>query len=450
MCMGRTARCPIAMRDHTLVNWQSYQQMVGEWYQAFMNSPGERFALYLEDSLDFSAALLGAWHAGKCVYLPNDNRPATCEALQSEVNGFAGDFSGMPRSILPEKASTPINFSPLSPDTTRLVIYTSGSTSRPVPIVKYLRQLMAELVTLEQMWGERLTESRILATVSHQHIYGLLFRLLWPLCAGRVFDARRLEYPEGVITRLAGLPGAALITSPALLKRLPDNLPWQQVSARLSMIFSSGGPLPLDAAQQVCRLTGLHPIEVYGSSETGGIAWRTQKTPDNASWQTLPNVAVALDEAGLLKVRSPHLPDANWFHCADRSELTDDGGFRLLGRSDRIIKIEEKRVSLSAMEQQLADAQEVTEARIVPIEGDRLVLAAVVVLSPAGQRLLENHGKLVINRQLRQHLSHHVEAVALPRRWRYVAHLPQNAQGKTTQADLRQLFCEPDHAPNQT
>ncbi|PSD47026.1 hypothetical protein C7E25_24925, partial [Stenotrophomonas maltophilia] len=30
-------------------------------------------------------------------------------------------------------------------------------------------------------------------TVSHQHIYGLLFRVLWPLVAGRLIHPRRLR-----------------------------------------------------------------------------------------------------------------------------------------------------------------------------------------------------------------------------------------------------------------
>lgn len=439
MCVGRTANYPTAIRDRRFVSWQCYQQAVSGWRLAFMNRPGERVALYFDDSLDFAAALMGAWHAGKCVYLPNDNRPATCEALQGEVDDFAGDFP-LPINTITPTTATATDYLPLTPHTTQLIIYTSGSTASPVPIVKCLRQLMAELATLEQLWGEQLAAAQILSTVSHQHIYGLLFRLLWPLCAGRIFDARRLEYPEGVIARLADQPKAALIASPALLKRLPDNLPWPSVNDRLCAVFSSGGPLSREAAQHVCQLTGQQAIEVYGSSETGGIAWRRQNTQHETPWQVMPGVAVTLNEAGLLQVNSPHLPDDRRFSSADRAELTATGGFRLLGRTDHIIKIEEKRVSLSTMEHRLADVAEVAEARIVPIEGERLVLGAVVVLSPAGQQRLDTLGKPAFNQLLRQHLSHHVEAVALPRRWRYVAHLPQNPQGKTTQADLRQLF----------
>ena len=67
---------------------------------------------------------------------------------------------------------------------------------------------------------------------------------------------------------------AVLVASPAHLKRLPPALPWGLAAARLSGLFSSGGPLP-DAALADCRSLLLQaPIEVYGSTETGGIAWR--------------------------------------------------------------------------------------------------------------------------------------------------------------------------------
>jgi acyl-coenzyme A synthetase/AMP-(fatty) acid ligase len=41
---------------------------------------------------------------------------------------------------------------------------------------------------------------------------------------------------------------------------------------------------------------------------------------------------------------------------------TGDGGFVLAGRADRIVKIEEKRVSLSAIEQRLLASPLVREA----------------------------------------------------------------------------------------
>jgi 3-hydroxymyristoyl/3-hydroxydecanoyl-(acyl carrier protein) dehydratase len=54
--------------------------------------------------------------------------------------------------------------------------------------------------------------------------------------------------------------------------------------------------------------------------------------------------------------------------------------------------------------------------------------------------VLAAEGKSGMNRRLRQALAGVVEAVALPRRWRYPEQMPLNAQGKTTQAALLALL----------
>jgi acyl-coenzyme A synthetase/AMP-(fatty) acid ligase len=64
-----------------------------------------------------------------------------------------------------------------------------------------------------------------------------------------------------------------------------------------------------------------------------------------------------------------------------------DGRFRLLGRADRIVKIEERRVSLDALERALREDAEVDDVRVLVLPGQREQLAAVVV--PADPTLLE-------------------------------------------------------------
>ena len=68
-----------------------------------------------------------------------------------------------------------------------LTLYTSGSSGAPKPIRKTLAQFDAEVRTLEAQWGALVGDATMLGSVPHHHIYGLLFRLLWPLAAGRAF-----------------------------------------------------------------------------------------------------------------------------------------------------------------------------------------------------------------------------------------------------------------------
>ena len=190
---------------------------------------------------------------------------------------------------------------------------------------------------------------------------------------------------------------------------------------------------------------GQVPIEIYGSSETGGVAWRRcgELSPE---WVPLPGVDWRIVD-GQLEVASPHLPDAGWWRSADRAQPCGERGFELLGRADRIVKVEERRVSLPALERQLMAAPEVAEARVLLLEGARAQLAAVVVPSEAGVARLHALGRRAFAHALGQALAGGYDAVTRPRRWRFVDVLPANAQGKTTDAALRALFNPDRPAP---
>lgn len=401
-------------------------------------------ALYHEDSLEFAAALVGAWLAGKTVWLPADVLPATCAALAGNVDAFWGEF---PADYAPQSPSAAgdAEWRAPAPDFPALVVFTSGTTGTPVPIPKRFSQLTSELEALETQFGAPLGDAAVVSTVSHQHIYGLLFRVLWPLAAGRPVHAARHEYPETLAPALAARP-AVLLASPAHLKRLPDHLDWHGATANLRAVFSSGGMLDEAAAHHAGALLGQTPIEVYGSSETGGIAWRRRTATAADGWTPLPGVAWKRSADGLLAVRSEPAGGDDWLVLADRVDDQEGGRFVLRGRADRIVKIEEKRISLDAIEAGLLAGGLAREARVLACPDDghgRQVLAAFVVPSDAGRAVLGEGGKTALNAHLRAQLASGLEAVALPRRWRYLDALPVDARGKTTAAQLLALLAPP-------
>jgi acyl-coenzyme A synthetase/AMP-(fatty) acid ligase len=409
------------------------------WHALLRAQPGRHFALYLDDSVECGAALLGAWHAGKTIWLSADTLPATCASLRASVDGFLGHFPDGLQPPAPVDAGAASFAAGLAADFPALVVFTSGSTGAPQAIPKKLSQLAAEVATLEGLFGAAAGAAAVFATVSHQHIYGLLFKVLWPLSTGCAVHALSIAYPEQLAQDLAAGP-CVLVASPAHLKRLPAHVDWRGAAGMLRAVFSSGGPLAAEMAFAAAALLGRTPVEVYGSSETGGVAWRQRSAGADDAWLPFPTVAWRLDGVdGALEVRSPHLADDNWLALADRAGSTNDGRFHLLGRTDRIVKIEEKRVSLTAMEAALTSTGLVAEARVVPCEalpGERSKLAAFMVLAPAGRAVLDAEGKVALNGRLRAVLADTVDAVALPRRWRYLDRMPEDAQGKTTQAAL--------------
>ena len=242
--------------------------------------------------------------------------------------------------------------------------------------------------------------------------------------------------------RLGQFPAAVLVASPAQLVRLPDLVRLPAMTAAPRLIFSSGGPLPATAAQALAEGLGVAPIEIFGSTETGGVAARNQSV-DGDLWTPFPGHRVQCAENGALLLHSTFLKSDEPWLMDDRIELLADGRFRLCGRLDRVVKIEEKRLSLPDMEARLGEHAWVTAAAAVPLVGRRQTVGAVVVLSPAGRAHLEATERRLVVATLRAHLERYFDRVLLPRRWRFVESLPVDERGKLTQAALQAVFESP-------
>jgi acyl-CoA synthetase (AMP-forming)/AMP-acid ligase II/3-hydroxymyristoyl/3-hydroxydecanoyl-(acyl carrier protein) dehydratase len=445
-CGDRAAEGPVAFRGETVFRRADFLARVGAWRDTLAGRGGTRWAIFVQDGYEFACALFGAWAAGKTILLPSDAQPGTVERLRGQVAGFIGEFPVKGALTGPEEGAPPSAPVRPDPDAEVLVVFTSGSTGEPAAIPKLLRQLDREIRTLHGVWGAEAGAVPVLASVSHQHIYGLLFKILWPLCRSAPFVSEQLGSPEEVVGRLTRAPGV-WIASPALLKRLPSDLPWAATRPNLRLAICSGGPLPAEAASHCAELLGRPVIEAYGSSETGGVAWRV-RIGAAVPWRPLPGVEVrACPERGLLAVRSPWLPTDDEWLTADRGEVAADGSFQLFGRADRIVKVEEKRISLTALERTLEGSELVREARALLLPEGRL--AVIAILRPVGEALRRQAGRRAVAEKLRDWLRPHVEGVAIPRRFRFVETFPCDPAGKATDANLRALLAEPGAGPDE-
>ncbi|XZG71019.1 AMP-binding protein [Chitinibacteraceae bacterium HSL-7] len=403
--------------DGSALGRAGFDALVATARQTLAALAAPRAVLFDEDRVRFAAWLLAAWDCGITVVLPADDLATTRSALS------ALPWLGGPLAASSHRGT----YHAGAPG---VMIYTSGSTGAPSECAKRLDQLVNECQALEAAFGPQLPDDCALAaTVPQQHLYGLLFGLLWPLASGRPWLSTTLPYPES----LATLPGPqpwALVSGPGLIKRVSAH------QRDFAAVFSSGAPLPAACARSAPATFGCAITEVWGSSETGGVAWRNDA---DAAWQPLPGVGVAIADDGQLSVRSPFLEHDGWMTTSDRAEHSGTG-IRLLGRSDRIAKVEGKRVSLSAIEHALLALSGVQAARALLLSGSRDEIGAVLVLDDAGTALRRALGSAAHNRQLRAALAGQLDVLAIPRRWRVVSRLPVNEMGKTPQAQLAALF----------
>ncbi|PTO74261.1 AMP-binding protein [Vibrio splendidus] len=447
LSQNRAPESIVCFDDNSEITWQTFNDYLSQLVNLLSSSHFQRVAICTQDSYLFSVAFLACAVSKKNIILPGNYQPCALAELSEHFDCLLVDDSigevevSDVRNIQnlldsSPKAQQPLidNLAPIDLAAIQLTLFTSGSSGTPKAIDKTLEHLDIEIAQLDKNWGDLLKGNRVHSTVSHQHIYGLLFRILWPLCSGVPFARHNLEYPEQILSHAN--KQSVLISSPALLKRLKH----ETKSAQLAGVFSSGGPLPTESAHQALNLLGHFPIEVFGSTETGGIAFRQQQSAQTP-WQLFDCIEASLNSENCIKLLSPYIDNNNWYQTADECEMVSENQFILKGRTDRVIKIEEKRVSLVEVEKRLEQLPWISECVVIPFEEpERLILASVLVLSDQGQAKLATMSKGKFWLMLRSELRKWLEPIAIPRKYRIVDEIPLNSQGKRLTSHIEQLI----------
>lgn len=406
----------------------------------------KRALLLHENRGYFLAGFLACLHAGVEIVLPQANTPGHIEDILEpediilKGSGRLKDFSDISINIDPPEMQKEIHMlNSLQPELAKVTLYTSGSTGAAKKVTKSLIQLENEIHELERLWGADRNQRVFYSTVPHSHIYGLLFSLLWPVCAGDKIQARTLGLWEEFVSDLQ--ENDVIISSASHLGRIPNGITFKEKRVN---VFSSGGVLNFSAVSHISSLTGRLPMEVYGSTETGGIAYRSQET-ESPPWKFFKNVKGRANQEGLLQVLSPYLPSLDFFQTHDRVTILEDGSFLLHGRADRIVKVEGKRVCLVQLEKHLLNLEEISETFVNVVDAkSRDTLGAVIVLSSIGMERLKNEGKKSLIHAFDDALAKYFDRVVLPRKWRFVEKLPLSDTGKISREEALKILEGPD------
>ncbi len=458
---GHDDRAVVAFDADTVVRWSEFGARVAALRDQIRATGGSRWLVFSEDALSLAVGLFAVAHAGGVAVLPPNGGRGTLERLSETADGCLIDIDWQPADnrlqhldlAVPVEVAEdlPLGFSELDRDAPFVEFYTSGSSGDNKGVAKRLRHLDDEVVVLERVFGAAVGDARVVATVAPHHIYGSLFRVLWPLAAGREFATRTLLHGEEVAARLRERT-SVLVSSPVQVKMMVETEVLRGTG--VGAVFTSGAPLDEQAAVGLAEQVGEAAFEVFGSTETGGVAWRQRPAGGDVPWRPFPNVDVSADAAGTLVVRSPFAsvgePDGGLtrFVMGDRVEFATDGSFRLRGRVDRTVKIGAKRLSLPDMEAELARLPTVEDVALIAVRrGAEQRVCAAVVLAPVGQHFLSELGRGDLGRELAAKLSPFFDRVLLPKTWRFVDSLPRNAQGKLPAAALHALFSTDEDRP---
>lgn len=253
----------------------------------------------------------------------------------------------------------------LSSPEPRLALATSGSTGAPTMVWKSWQVLCGEALGLSDFypWPADDRAGPLVSLVTPIHIYGLLHSLLLPLVTGRsivqLSDVTLGPSPAEQAA-LSGQACALLVITPASWPRARELM----TALPVAVLVSSAGAFGSQRQAQL-RATAspeLAAFEIYGSTETGGIAW--QDLLAFAGFKAFSAVTLQLAPDGPATVHSPYIFPSG--EAVLQDELEPWGkGFRVLGRRDQVFKYGGTRHSLSAVAQELARAADLPVERVV-------------------------------------------------------------------------------------
>ena len=106
----------------------------------------------------------------------------------------------------------------------------------------------------------------------------------------------------------------------------------------------------------------------------------------------------------------------------------------------RIVTLEQQRLSLTAIESALLDSDLVADARCLLLDEVHPQFGVVVVPSAQGWALVDTQGRRAYTGKLRDLLAASIDTIVRPECWRLVWALPQDEQGRTSDAAAHALF----------
>jgi acyl-coenzyme A synthetase/AMP-(fatty) acid ligase len=392
-------------------------------------------AIYCEDRVYFTIALLAAWMRGQTAIFPPDSTAHMFRLLSADfpnlycLTDIVLPFETSDVVIVSDVATADGENTPLKelPAThPAIVIFTSGSSGKPSINNKTWGMLVAGGKMLPNMLGlGDLRRYNVVATAPSQHMYGFETGIMSVLQGGAAVHSERPVFPSDIARCLDQIPlPRILVTTPIHLRSLVESgitLP------ALCRIVSATAPLSQDLARRTESQLEAPVWEIYGFTEVGSVARRQTMTSD--IWSLREDFLAGGEgnqqyvDWSVFNLRIPF---------PDEVDILDPTRIRLRGRAQDSVNIAGKRASLSGLSAKLMQLEGVVDGTIwQPDEdegyGNVSRLIAFVVAPESSQD--------AIRRELRQCM----DPVFVPRRIFFVETLGRNATGKLPQEALRKL-----------
>ncbi len=399
-------------RGLRVARW-SYEQTAKTAYQFARElkargiEKGDRILLWAENGPEWVASFFGCLLGGVIVVpLDIQSDPAFVARVQEQVGAKLALCGAVTRPLadlnLPiltlDELSTSVAHHSLAPylvtdineDDSVEIVFTSGTTAEPKGVRITHRNLLANLVPLEQeikpylKWEHAVHPLRFLNLVPLSHVFGQFMGIFVPqLPGGELFFQESLS-PSQIIDTVKRERISVVVTVPRILDTLRDRietiyeargkleklrketedsegehfiLRWWRFRKLHRMFgwkfwaFVSGGAT-LDAETETFwRRLGFAVIQGYGMTETASLISVNHpfKVGRGSIGRVMPGQEVKLAENGEILVRGENVSpgywrdnaraqtDEGWFHTGDIGEMDEDGNLFFKGRKKEVI-----------------------------------------------------------------------------------------------------------------
>ncbi|MBE9556024.1 MAG: acyl-CoA synthetase [Proteobacteria bacterium] len=392
-----------------------------------------------EDRLAFLVTLLATALAGRETILPSDRSPASLSGISSiyesaparydneelargvSTAGLHGEFY-LP-AISDSDPQEELDLASI--EDARIVMFTSGSTGKPEPCARalsfFLRGADANAECMMEGLG---AGAGIVATVPPYHMFGIELSVLVPLLKGGAVYSGRPFYPRDIAAALNAVEAPRiLISTPVHLRILKESGIETPPVAR---VFSATAPLPARLAGDIEEMLGADLREIFGTTETGSIGWRN--TAREESFHLLHGMELTQQD-DISRISAPHISPP--FVLPDRLASTGDGDFRIAGRSNDIVNIAGKRMSLAGLNAIMAGLDGVMDGAFLAPDDD--------VAGPVRRMIAFVAAPGLSVENIRSALRDKLDSAFIPRRVIFVDSLPRNAAGKLPLHEFRRF-----------
>lgn len=303
-----------------------------------------------------------------------------------------------------------------------LTFRTGGTTLNEKFVEKSVQNMKEECKDIYEALNLGNDDLVFISTTTPKHIFGYTYHYIFPLLYGYRIIEERINYPEDI-----KFENAVLITTPSFLESMRKYNETPPVKPKV--IIAAGAELQ-EKTFKYAQTISERVIEIYGSTETGTIAYR--ENPED-KMKLLNGIKILEAGENYTKIDTKY---------SVKSPIIIEDRIKLSGREiefgsrcGQVLKIQEKRIVSSDMEREIINSGFVRACRCFEYKGK---LAVIVEVNKNGINYLISNDKLSFTKLLKEKLRRKFEIV--PQKWKFTDEIPTKENGKTDRGAIKDLF----------